>query len=218
MMLRAGLKTTPACGQSANMRAEPPPSYNGHDAPWRSALEQRVYDRWPESQGRIPDRTISTARRKERKDHRAGRLQTLGACPPCYTPSSSGARSPRPDQVARQSAQRGGSARGPDRLATIRFPPCAICRRYRESPGGARSVQRPVLAPRLSSEGAINVGRFASDCQRARPCRRHSADRSAAQSTDRMPCYLRKSRLSARGGKDVTSADVYQVTLARRRS
>jgi hypothetical protein len=108
MMLRGGLKRTPACGQSADRGAEPAPSYNQHDAPWRSVPGQRVSRSLVQIAG--PDagsNYLSCASKGAQRSPGGQNIQTLCDCPACCMRSCPGAPSPRPDQVARQPAQRG---------------------------------------------------------------------------------------------------------------
>jgi hypothetical protein len=188
MMLRGGLKRTPACGQSAHMGAEPAPCYNEHDAPWRSVPGQRV----SRSLAQIarPDagsNYLPCASKGAQRSPGGQNIKTLCDCPACCMRSSSGAPSPRPDQVARQPAQRGAVRARSALLTNHKMPAmgnlpviienCRVEHDQSNGPFGAKGVWR-----------GRNVVRFASDCRCARRWRRHSADRSAVQSAYHAGC------------------------------
>jgi hypothetical protein len=181
MMLRGGLKRTPACGQSADLGAE-------HDAPWRSVPGQRVSRSSAQiARPEAGSNSLSRASKGAQRSPGGRNIQTLCDCPACCMRSSFGAPSPRPDQVARQSAQR-GAVRARSALLTDHNMPamrnlpviienCRVEHDHSNGPFGAKGVWR-----------GRKVVRCASDCQCARPWRRHSADRSAAQSAYRAGC------------------------------
>jgi hypothetical protein len=181
MMLRRGLKRTPAWGNLRTRGAEPAPSYNEHDAPWRSVPGQRVSRSLaqiarPGPGSKSPLRVEGRATITGRAEYTDPRLPGL----------LHGKQFRATIATAGSTRSTGAAWRGLALLTDHKMPAMSNLPVIIENWVEPDQSNGPFVAKRVRR--GRNVLRFASDCRRARPWGRHSSDRSAAQSAYRASC------------------------------